>query len=94
MIYFRENLEGAYLKNGFNIYKNDPNSKGFKFRLGKFSAMVRWSTLRKRWHFTAFWPWQKTATFQQIADAADSVLGWQVDSTFPVKQRDTKDNVK
>lgn len=56
--------------------------------------MVRWSTLRKRWHFTAFWPWQKTATFQPIADAADSVLGWQVDSTFPVKQRDTKDNVK
>lgn len=50
MIYLRENLEGAYIKNGFNVYKNDPNSKGFKFRLGRFIATFRWSTLVNRWH--------------------------------------------
>ena len=55
MIYFRENLEGAYVKNGFNIYKNDPSSKGVKFRLGRFLAMVRWSRITKRWHFETSW---------------------------------------
>ena len=55
MIYFRENLEGAYVKNGFNIYKNDASNKGFKIRLGRIIAMVRWSRITKSWHFETSW---------------------------------------
>lgn len=54
MIYLRR--EGEVVRNGFNIWSfNDPNSRGFIFRLGKWMFRCRYSLNLKEWIIYSSW---------------------------------------